>query len=89
MTTLRALVGAGSALAFMGLVVFVPLGWTVVLYTAEITSAEQLKAPPSIGGAYTVKMTKSRPEQRKSELGQTEILPGVAYERSTSQHMMK
>lgn len=35
MATLRALVGAGSALAFMGLVVFVPLGWTVVIYTAE------------------------------------------------------
>ena len=37
MATLRALVGAGSGLAFMGFVVFVPIGWTVVLVVASAT----------------------------------------------------
>ena len=37
MTTLRALVGAGSVLAFMGFVVFVPVGWAVVLVAASAT----------------------------------------------------
>jgi len=35
MATLRALVGAGSVLAFMGFVVFVPVGWVVVLVAAS------------------------------------------------------
>ena len=34
MATLRALVGAGSMLAFVGFVVFVPIGWAVVLFIA-------------------------------------------------------
>jgi hypothetical protein len=34
MATLRALVGAGSMLAFVGFVVFVPIGWAVVLVIA-------------------------------------------------------
>ena len=37
MATLRALVGASSVLAFMGFVVFVPLGWAVVLVVATVT----------------------------------------------------
>ena len=36
MATLRALVGAGSVLAFMGFVVFVPIGWAVVLVVATV-----------------------------------------------------
>lgn len=34
MATVRALVGAGSGLAFLGFVVFVPLGWALVLLVA-------------------------------------------------------
>ena len=34
MTTLRALVGAGSVLAFTGFVVFVPIGWAIILVVA-------------------------------------------------------
>ena len=60
MATLRALVGAGSMLAFMGFVVLVPLGWVLVLYTAEKSSGEQYKARPGIGSAYTAKIIKSR-----------------------------
>jgi hypothetical protein len=62
MTTLRTLVGAGSVLAFMGFVVFVPLGWALVLYvhTGEKASVEQLKARTGIGGPYTVGMAKGK-----------------------------
>ena len=89
MTTLRALVGAGSALAFMGFVVFVPLGWALVLYTAEKSSAEQFKALPGIGGAYTAEIVKSQPNQRKAELVQKEMLPRSAHERTTYQRVAK
>jgi len=37
MATLRALVGAGTVLAFRGFVVFVPVGWAVVLVAASAT----------------------------------------------------
>ena len=89
MTTLRALVGVGSGLAFLGFVVFVPLGWALVLYIAEKSSAEQLKALPGIGGAYTAEIVKSQPYQRKAELVQKEILPRAAYERTTYQRVAK
>jgi hypothetical protein len=46
----------------MGFVVFVPLGWALVLYTAENASVEQLKARPGSGGAYTAEIIKSRPD---------------------------
>lgn len=60
MTTLRALVGASFLVAVIGFVMFVPVGWALVLYIAENTSTEQLKALPSVGGAYTVEIIKSR-----------------------------
>ena len=53
MTTLRALVGAGFLGAVIGFVVFVPLGWALVLYTAEHASVEQPKPLPGIGGTST------------------------------------
>jgi len=37
MATVRALAGAGSVLAFLGFVVFIPLGWAVVLVAASAT----------------------------------------------------
>jgi len=80
MTTLRALVGAGFLGAVIGFVVFVPLGWAFVLYTAENASVEQLKPPPGTGGASTREIITSRPIQRKAELVQKEILPRAAYE---------
>ena len=82
MTTLRALVGAGFLLAVIGFVGFVPVGWALVLYTytAEKTSAEQLKALPSFGGAHTAEIIKSRRYQRKAELVQREIVPRAANE---------
>ena len=90
MTTLRALVGAGFLLAVIGFVVFVPVGWALVLYyTVEKTSAEQLKAHPGIGGAYTVEITKSRPSQQKVDLVQKKILLRAAIEGVIYQLMVK
>ena len=80
MTTLRALVGAGFLLAVIGFVVFVPVGWALVLYSAEKTSAEQLKTPPGIGGASTGDIIKSRPSQQNAELVQKKLLLRAANE---------
>ena len=60
MATLRALVGGGSILAFLGFVVLIPLGWALVLYTAENASAKQFKARHGMGGAYTAETIKGR-----------------------------
>ena len=89
MTTLRALVGAGFLGSVIGFVVFVPLGWALVLYTAENASVEQLKPLPGIGGASTGKIIASRPIQRKAELVQKEILPRGAYEKIMHPHVAK
>ncbi|HZC82110.1 MAG TPA: hypothetical protein VE222_10455 [Nitrospiraceae bacterium] len=90
MTTLRALVGAGFLGAVIGFVVFVPLGWAFVLYTAENASVEQLKPLPGVGGASTGEIIKSRPVQRKAELVQKEVLLRAAYdEKITYQRVAK
>jgi hypothetical protein len=89
MTTLRALVGAGFLGAVIGFVVFVPLGWAFVLYTAENASVELLKPIPDIGGASTGEIIRSRPLQRKAELVQKEVLSRAAYEEITYQRVAK
>ena len=65
MTDLRALVGACFLLAVTGIVVFVPLGWALVL---------------GIGEAYPEKIIKARPYQRNDELVQKKILPRTTDE---------
>ena len=89
MATLRALVGAGFLGAVIGFVVFVPLGWALVLYTAENASVEQPKPLPGIDGTSTEKVIKSRPAQWKAELMQKENLPRAVYEKITYQRVAK
>jgi hypothetical protein len=66
MTTLRALIGGGFLLAIIGFVVFVPLGWSLLLGIVE--------------EAYPEKIIQGRPYQPKAELVQKKSLPRTTSE---------
>ena len=87
-------IGLGTLLLFA-----LPLFLSTVTDSSEVYAAEpldlntatadQLKALPGIGEAYSEKIIKARPYKRKDELVQKKIIPQATYDKIKDQIVVR